>query len=305
VIRVSIPATSANLGPGFDCIGMAFDMYNVIEVEETSQPGVKIEVVGEGAETIPLDETNLVLVSMKAVFEQVGYDFKGLKITLYNDIPLTRGLGSSAACIAGGMMAANELSGSKLTLKQIINKAAQMDGHPDNVLPAIIGGLTVGCLYEDEVYYSRLDPPTKMDFIMLIPDFELETVKARSVLPTHVSISDAIFNISRAALMIASMMTGNTENLLVATDDRLHQPYRKKLIPNFEEILVACKENGAKGVFLSGAGPTIIVMLDGGQEEFIANMKEFLMKYDHDWLLKDCEVCHMGLSVERINEREI
>lgn len=298
MVRVRVPATSANLGPGFDCIGMAIDLYNVIEVEEHDDVKLDIEVTGEGFGCIPLDETNLVYVSMKTVFDELNYDCKGLRIKLINGIPLTRGLGSSAACIAGGMAAANAIAGSPLTTKQIINMAARIDGHPDNVLPAIVGGLTVGCICNDEVFYTRLDPPLKVKFAVLIPDFELETTKARKVLPSHVPIADAIFNISRAALMVASIMTGQMDNLVVATDDRLHQPYRKEFIPGFDDIISACKRYGARGVFLSGAGPAVIAMLNGEYEHFQHEMLKTLTLLKQTWDIRLFELCRKGMEIE-------
>ncbi len=298
MVRVRVPATSANLGPGFDCIGMAMNIYNVIEAEERNKGGLDIEVTGEGIGSIPLDERNLVYVSMETVFDQVGYKHKGLNIKLNNGIPLTRGLGSSAACIAGGMAAANAIAGHPLSTKQLINMAARMDGHPDNVLPAIVGGLTVGCMHENEVFYARLDPPLNVKFAVLIPDFELETSKARKVLPTHIPVADAVFNIGRAALMVASIMTGQMGNLLVATDDRLHQPYRKVFIPGFDEIISACKKNGARGVFLSGAGPAVIAILNGGYEQFQTDMRGILSLYKQDWDVRLFELCRNGLKVE-------
>lgn len=305
MVRVIVPATSANLGPGFDCIGMAMDIYNIIEVEELNGSGLHIEVTGEGIGSIPLDDTNLVYVSMKAVFDEVGYKHRGLSIKLNNGIPLTRGLGSSAACIAGGMFAANIIAGRPLTTKQIINMAACMDGHPDNVLPAIVGGLTVGCIYEDEVFYARLDPPFNVKFAVLIPDFELETTKARKVLPTHIPVADAVFNIGRAALMVASLMTGEMENLLVATDDSLHQPYRKEFIPGFDDILSACKQYGARGVFLSGAGPAVIAILNGGYEQFKNDMRDKLSQYKQSWDIRLFELCRNGIKVESESGRNV
>jgi len=300
VVRVRVPATSANLGPGFDCIGMAMDIYNIIEAEEQNGSALDIEVIGEGAGNISLDENNLVYVSMKTVFDEVGYKHKGINLRLINEIPLTRGLGSSAACIAGGMAAANVIAGQPLTTKQIINMAARMDGHPDNVLPAIVGGLTVGCMFENDVFYTRLDPPLNVKFAALIPDFELETFKARKILPTHIPVSDAVFNIGRAALMIASIMTGQLDNLLVATDDRLHQPYRKEFIPGFDDILSACKENGARGVFLSGAGPAVIAILNGGYDQFQADMRGILSGYKQNWEIRLIELCRSGITVESV-----
>jgi homoserine kinase len=284
---------------------MAIDIYNIIEAKEIEGSGLDIEVTGEGIGSIPLDESNLVYVSMKTVFDEVGYKHRGISLKLTNGIPLTRGLGSSAACIAGGMAAANVIAGRPLTTKQIINMAARMDGHPDNVLPAIVGGLTVGCMHEEEVFYVRLDPPLNVKFAVLIPDFELETSIARKVLPTHIPVADAVFNIGRAALMIASLMTGEMDNLLVATDDRIHQPYRKGFIPGFDEILSACKKYGARGVFLSGAGPAVIAILNGGYEQFQNDLCGVLSHFKQNWDVRLFDLCRNGIKVESESGRDV
>lgn len=302
MVKVKVPATSANLGPGFDCVGMALNLFNTIEVSSECFDGLVIEVTGEGSGDIPLDETNLVYQSMKKVFDLVDFSYKGLHIKLHNDIPLTRGLGSSAACIVGGLLSANYISGQKLSTKQIIDLAAKMDGHPDNVLPALVGSMTVACMDSDKVYYVRVDPPINVRFAVLVPDFELETSKARKAIPESIPTEDAVFNIGRAALMIASFLTGNVENLMIATQDKLHQPYRKSLIPGFQGILDACKQNGAKGAFLSGAGPTIIAILSDGNETFVSDINSYLDNLNTKWSVKILDICRNGAEVEKKQE---
>lgn len=176
MIRVKVPATTANIGPGFDSLGIALRLYNIIEVEETNG-GLEIHVPVKDQEHIETNERNLVYLAMKRLFDAVDFHPKGLRINLINNIPIARGLGSSAACIAGGLAAANALLNSPLKKEEIIYLAATMDGHTDNILPALVGGLTVGCLLEKEVKYVKIDLPTQLKLLAIIPDFHFSTKK--------------------------------------------------------------------------------------------------------------------------------
>jgi len=291
-----VPATTTNLGPGFDCLGLALDMYNIIEVDEKAE-GLDICVPEEQKGEIPLNESNLVYVAMKKVFDKVGYCVKGLKINLINNIPLTRGLGSSAACIVGGLTAANELVGRVLSRSEIAKMAVEMDGHPDNVLPALEGGMVIACLNDGEVVNFRFDPPENIKFALIIPDFYLPTKEARKVIPKTITVKEAVFNISRAALVTAAFLTGNLENLYVSMQDRIHQPYRKDLIPNWDDITNQAIELGAKGVFLSGAGPTIIAVLDQDYQKFQREMQQKVDGLNERWTVKIANICRQGVQV--------
>lgn len=299
VVRVKVPATTANIGPGFDCLGIAIDIYNTIEVEECDE-GLYIEVVGQGCHEVPRDHTNLVYSSMQKVFDEVCYRPKGIRMTLTNDIPVARGLGSSAACIVGGMVAANALSGFRLGLHELMKLAVQVDGHPDNVVPALVGGMTAACLEGDEVLYVKMDPPPGIKLAVMIPDFELSTAKARQVLPDAIPLKDVVFNISRTAILVASFLTGRSEMLAVATQDRLHQPYRKALIPHWDDIFFYAGKWGAKGVFLSGAGPTIVAILDEGNVTFIDKMKKAVSAFQERWEIRMVDFCRSGVEVSHI-----
>ncbi|WP_422444283.1 homoserine kinase [Thermoanaerobacterium sp. DL9XJH110] len=255
MVRVRVPATTANFGPGFDCIGAAMGLYNYIDMEFSSS--TEVIVSGEGEMEISRDETNLVYRAARRVFDEVGID-RPVKITLENNIPIARGLGSSAACIGGGMMAANRLAGDLLSFEKILNMAAEMEGHPDNVVPALIGGFTLSLKCGPRVIYKSFCIPCELRFVVGIPNFHLKTEDARRVLPKTVDFEDAVFNIGRAALLVAAVSKGDFLDLNIFCQDRLHQPYRSALIPGMEEIIKIAPEKGALACFLSGAGPAVV-----------------------------------------------
>jgi len=273
MIRVQVPATTANLGPGFDTLGMALQLYNFVEMEEIDQ-GLQIEVEGEGWQFIPLNDSNLVIKVADMVFKRVRYQPKGLRVRLINNVPVASGLGSSATAIVGGLVAANVLSGNKLSRKELLVMATSLEGHPDNVAPALLGGLVVSAVVDGDVKYIKINPPVNMRCVVATPEFPLSTKKAREVLPHQVSMSDAVFNISRTALLVSSLMQGDLTLMSVAMDDRLHQPYRCSLIPGMKKVFAAVKLAGAKGVALSGAGPTLIAFTAGGEEHIVKVMKD-------------------------------
>ncbi len=295
MVKIRVPATAANIGPGFDCLGVALNIYNHIEAEEWDN-GLHINISGEKCSDIPVDETNLVYRSMKKVFDRAGFSPKGIRLNQTNGIPVTRGLGSSAACIVGGMVAANALAGFPFDMDELMKMAVKEDGHPDNVVPAMIGGMTAACIEGDEVLYVRMQPPEAIKFAVIIPDVKLRTAKAREVIPRVIPLEDAVFNISRTAVLVSSFMTGKIENLMAATQDRLHQPYRKDLIPHWDAIYSFARELGAKGVFLSGAGPTIIALLDKDYSDFARHMKEFVSSFEESWEVRIAEFCHHGVE---------
>lgn len=297
MIKVSIPATSANLGPGFDCLGMAINIYNTIEVEEDEEEGLYIEVPREDRHIIPTDSSNLIYRSMLSLFDKVGYRPGGIRIKQTNNIPLAMGLGSSAACIVGGVVAANHIAGNPLDIQEMIELSSNLDGHPDNVLPALVGGITVGCIHDEKVYHSRLDPPEGLCLALMIPQFELLTEEARAILPESIPFEDGVFNLGRASLLVASIIDGSMENLSIAMDDRMHQPYRKSLIPGFDYIRDKAIKSGAKGTFLSGAGPIIIAIVDEGDRSYFEeDMKSWLSELDDVWTLKWAKINNEGIK---------
>lgn len=277
MVRVQIPATTANMGPGFDTLGMALKLFNMVEMDVAGN-GLNIEVDGDGADAIPRDATNIVYSAAAKVFKQVNFEPQGLRIKIVNNIPLARGLGSSAAAIVGGLVAANILSGSKLNEKELLAIATEIEGHPDNVAPALLGGIIVSVQAEGEVKYSKIDPPAKLKCVVAIPDFTLPTKLAREVLPTSVSMNDAIYNISRASLLVAALIKQDFNMLSTAMDDKLHQPYRANLVPGMKKVFAAAKLAGAKGIVLSGAGPTLIAFCDENTSLIANVMKETFLQ---------------------------
>lgn len=269
MIKIRIPATSANLGAGFDALGLALSFYNYVEMEESD----RVEISSADDIAVPTDESNLIYVSAKDLFEVCGKKLDGLKLRQTNNIPMARGLGSSSACIVAGLVGANTLLGNPLTTDDLVDLAAQIEGHPDNTAPALLGGIVTAVFDGRKVHWVKQEVFTKLKFAALIPDFELKTEKARACLPKEVSHKDAVYNLSRAALFSASLLTGKFENLRTAVHDKLHQPYRMELIPNCREVFDIAYTHGAYGVFISGAGPTIMAIADESNEFFEGKMK--------------------------------
>lgn len=257
MVRVQVPATTANMGPGFDCLGMALKLYNFVEMD-IADSGVTIEIEGDGADKIPRDKSNIVYIAAERVFKLANRRPPGLRIRLTNNIPLARGLGSSAAAIVGGLIAANVLVGSPLSEKELLNLATAIEGHPDNVAPALLGGIVISVKEEEDIRTVKIVPPAELKCVVAIPDFQLSTQASREVLPANVTMEDAVFNVSRTAMLIAGLVRGDYNLLSIGFDDRLHQPYRANLVPGMKKVFAATKLAGAKGVALSGAGPTLI-----------------------------------------------
>ncbi|MDR1208807.1 MAG: homoserine kinase [Clostridiales bacterium] len=266
-VTVSVPATTANVGPGFDSIGMALSMRNTLAAETTGEPPGALYIAADGAasdaERVPTDKTNLIYRVIRAFYHGVGLgEPPGLRLTQTDAIPLTRGLGSSAACVVAGLCAANALSGANLSWEEIARRASVIEGHPDNAFPAALGGLIVAASDGKRIEYVRADKLPGLGVTALIPDFTLPTDEARRILPARYPQEDAVFNVSRAALLAAALFSGDWEKLSFAVDDRLHQPYRKPLIPGYDDITRMCREAGSLASFLSGAGPTVIALHD-------------------------------------------
>ncbi len=257
MVLVRIPATSANMGPGFDTLGLALDMYNYVEIMETKN-GLTIEITGEGYKKLARDESNLAYKAAQVVFQKLNYIPNGLKIRLENNIPLARGLGSSASVIVGGMVAANSLCGSKLTVDELLSFSSHMEGHPDNVAPALLGGIVISVQEGKELICRKIKPPTELTTVVAIPEYELSTIKARDVLPNKIPMTDAVYNISRTGLLVWGLMEGDLSLLGQVMNDRLHQPYRMSLVPGMEFAANAARKNGALAFALSGAGPSVV-----------------------------------------------
>jgi homoserine kinase len=258
-VEIKVPATTANLGPGFDCLGMALDLWNTIELELDSDG---IEITGEGADTLSRNENNLIYESAINLFQTALVPIPRFSLTCHNNIPLERGLGSSAAAVIGGLSAANEICGKPLDNKQLARLACTIEGHPDNVMPALEGGLRIVIDQGENILSSSVTIPANLKAVALIPHQTISTKQARTILPSNISRDDAIFNLGRVALLVNSLSSGNTDYLQIATQDRLHQPQREILFPSMRLIFQAAKKAGALGVFLSGSGPTIIALTE-------------------------------------------
>mgnify|MGYP000986795297 CR=1 FL=1 len=265
---ISVPATTANVGPGFDCLGMALSLYNDITVDEIPD-GLEIEVGGRDKEKIKTDESNLVYQSMLKTFERIGEAPKGLRIKQFNRIPISRGLGSSAACIVGGIMAVNKLKGLPLSQDEVLELAVEIEGHPDNVTPALLGGVAVSHSNMGKVNYVRFPVHRSLKFIVAIPQVELSTKASRGALPDRVSFQDAVFNIGTSSLLVAALMSGDFEKIAYGLQDRIHQPYRIELVDSLRHIFNEAEVQNLKHLFLSGAGPSVIYMTweEGNREK--------------------------------------
>ncbi len=270
-VSVKVPASSANIGPGFDCLGLALPIYNTITIEETVLPGTGIEINMMSEEetidemvfdNIPRDENNLVYKAVEMLYNSIGQEPSELRINIQAQIPIARGLGSSSSIVVGGLLAANKLLGSPADETALLALATEVEGHPDNVAPAILGGFVLATQEEDgTLSYCKLDWPEEWDITVCIPDFELSTDIARSVLPKEVPMQDAIFNAKHLAMLIQAVNAKDSKLMKVALKDRLHQPYREKLVPGMKEIMEAFKhEDGVLGAVLSGAGPSMLVI---------------------------------------------
>ena len=260
-VRVRVPATVANLGPGFDALGAAVRIHLEIEIEPR-RDSVDIMVEGEGAEHLPQDDTNLVIRSMNTFFDHVGRRPPGYAVRVRNPIPLAAGLGSSAAAVVGGLFAARAVTGRNVPQIEMVNLATSLEGHPDNVLPALLGGMVVAYRggADDDLRYFRLDPSERLVPIVLVPRQQLSTSQARAGLPSEVSFEDAQFTSSRAALLVAAMSTGAGADVLAdAMNDRLHEPSRLALMPETAAVHAELREAGL-AVALAGSGPALLVV---------------------------------------------
>lgn len=285
MMHIKVPATSANMGPGFDSIGVALELYNHLWFEEIEQ-GVEIIVKKEHEIKIPTDKNNLIYRTMVDFFAETGNVMPGVRLIQKDDIPMVRGLGSSAACIVAGLLAANHMSGCHYSREQLAQIAAKIEGHPDNSNPALFGGMVVGALDHNEMRHVKLDLPKDLVFAIMVPDFPVSTEDSRKVLPDMYTKADAIFNASRAALLVASIYAGNYENLAMAMQDRIHQPYRSQLIPDMDRIFKAAKNYGALATYLSGAGSTLMAVLtDDKAEVFQQKMAAYLKAIPNEWQL--------------------
>ena len=257
-VRVIVPATSANCGPGFDVLGAACNLYNEFTYELTER-GFELEVTGEGSGRLHASGKNLAFLAFFRLWNELtDRRYTGLKVTMHNRIPLSRGLGSSSTAIVAGLMAANYLTGSTLTRQQLVDYATEIEGHPDNVAPALLGGFTVSYMSHGKAASLRFVPKKPLSFIAAVPAEPLSTARARQAIPEMVSHKDAVFNAGRSALLVSALLTGEYKFLPDALEDRLHQPYRMPLINGTQAVFKAARNAGAYGAIISGAGSTLM-----------------------------------------------
>ncbi len=251
-----VPASTANLGAGFDTLSLALKLYNRVELQEAER-GWRVEIEGEGAEELPRDETHLTVQAARRAFRLAGRPVSGLRLRAANSIPLASGLGSSAAAVVGGLAAANALTGGALTQGQLLEAAAQMEGHADNAAASLFGGLNV-VSRTNRGWLARQIPIPALEVTVVLPQIKLATPEMRRALPSAVPLEDAVFNLGRSLLTVEALRRGDMALLRQAMEDRLHQPYRKRHIPGFDAALRAAEEAGAAAVALSGAGPSLV-----------------------------------------------
>jgi len=297
-VQVRVPATTANLGPGFDCLGLALELYNLVEMT-TSKGGLQLEIQGEGAARLPRDESNLVYRAAQRLFHEVGKTPGDLTIRLTNAIPLMSGLGSSSAAIVGGVLAANALLNDPLSQDAMLALAVEMEGHPDNVTPALLGGLTV--VVNDPagpIYRCLRVPPMRV--VLAMPALEVPTTEARAALPEQVPLADAVYNIGRTALVVQALTDGDFDLLARAMDDRVHQPYRAHLVPGLLDVFAAAREAGAAGVALSGAGPSVVAFARDGHATVAEAMREAFARHGLTARTQIVSVSQQGAQVTRL-----
>jgi homoserine kinase len=275
-VHVRVPATSANLGPGFDTLGLALALHNEVVAEDGQ--GMSVQIEGEGANRLPRHADNVVARGVRLAYEAAGREFEGCALACVNRIPAARGLGSSAAAWVAGLLAGNALLGAPHSKEAVLALASRAEGHPDNVAAAIYGGLTVSCATPDGVTAVALPVPAALAWVVLVPATTSSTAEARALLPPSVPRADAVFNVQRVALLLASLQAGRSAALATALDDRLHQPYRLKLFPWMSDVAAAARAAGALGCVLSGAGPSMLAAVAGDGVAVAQAMEDALRK---------------------------
>ena len=293
-VKIKVPATSANLGPGFDVAGLALTLYNTFTFE-LNEGGLNIS----GCPTQFCNEDNLTYQAFKEAAEYCGLDYKGVNIDCISQVPYTRGLGSSSTCIVAGIVGAFAFKDKTEDRQEILELATKIEGHPDNVAPAIFGGLTVSVMEANEVLTLNIPVKHEYRFVALIPPFTLSTEQSRQVLPQTLDRQDAIKNVSHLALVVASLINGYDEGLKLGFKDKLHQPYRGVLIQGFDDIMkVLEKDEKVLGCYLSGAGPTLMAVIKEEDKMGVVRIKEELGSLLNDWDVVKLELDQRGYTCD-------
>lgn len=298
-VYVKAPATTANLGPGYDCLGMALDLWNELEVRTLESDELKIHVQGFGEEAVPLDKGNLIYKSIAFLFAEIGRPIPGMVLDCTNNIPLNRGLGSSSAAIVSGLVAANTICENPFEQHEILEMAVEIEGHPDNVAPCLYGGCRLIALENKNIYTVPIPVPSDLDAIVFIPDVEISTRAARDILPDTLSYEDAVHNMSRVGLLIAGLFSDNPSYFDVATQDRLHQPYRQEIFRPMKVIFKGARDGGATGVFLSGSGSTVIAFSKDRQMTVGYEMAEAARQCNIEGTLRVLKTSQIGCYIAK------
>ncbi len=296
-IRVQIPASTTNLGPGFDCLGLALKLYNVVEIEEIKEDKVIIEIEGEGKDEIPRNKKNIIFSAIKSVFDKAEEKFSRVRIREINHIPMGKGLGSSAATRLGGIVSASNFLRINLSQEEILNLATQLEGHPDNAAASLLGGLVMVIPEKENFHWIKINLSHKFKIVIALPEIKVSTEKAREILPQNFSLEDIVFNLSRMGALIYSLTKGKWEYLSLATEDKLHQPYREILIPGMKEVMESALSSGAKGVFLSGAGSGIVALTENKEKKIGESMQKSFLKKGVKSKIMTLEIDEGGLRI--------
>lgn len=293
MLKIKVPASTANMGPGFDVLALSFKLYNEFIFEDSK------ELIINTPNKRYNNKNNLVYRTLVQILEEKGIEAPALKLTMTNEIPISRGLGSSATCILAGVIAANRYLKKKMTTEEIYLKAVAIEGHCDNISSQFFGGLTLSMREEDRIFYRKTNIPSGLLCTALIPDFTLSTKKARAVLPETVSLTDATYNLSHAMLFVESLKNGQFKDLKYFLKDKLHEPYRSSLIPNFDNIIQKAYHLGAYGAFLSGAGPTIMILRKNEENSFKKNIQNYLHTLEDQWKAVDLSIDNEGTIISQ------
>ncbi|WP_299486736.1 homoserine kinase [Acaryochloris sp. IP29b_bin.137] len=294
-LTIQVPATTANIGPGFDCLGAALSLHNRFQFTLLSEHSESptIQATGQGAEKLPMDDQNLVYRAFAATYHHLGQTPPAIKIDIHLDIPQARGLGSSATAIVAGLIGANKLVNQPLDSSELLQLAIELEGHPDNVVPAMLGGCCLAAKASGKWQICSIDWSPAVVPIVAIPDFELKTDLARNALPETCGYGDAIFNMAHLGFLLKGLEQGEPTLLKTALEDKLHQPYRLKLIPGYRDAYQAALEAGAYGLVISGAGPTLLALGSRDSADEIAH------NIQNQWHPSGITVATQILTVDR------
>lgn len=292
MVKVTVPASTANIGPGFDTLGLALNLYNEYIFEK-----IEKGLIIEGCPEIYNNKDNLVYKSFEITAEKLGKKINGIKIRMNTNIPVSRGLGSSSSCIVGGVFGANALLYGGLSKEELFEIAVMIEGHPDNIAPCVYGGLTASMVEKEKPYTVHYNISDKLKFCALIPNFETSTKEARKILPKKVAFSDAVFNISRVSVLLKALETGDMNLISMALKDKLHQIYRSTLIHECDDVSEICIVDGSSAIFVSGSGPTLMNIIT--DDKFPEKIKDGISKLKFGWEIKLLETDKNGVVVEK------